>query len=263
MAEADTPISSELKKKQSVQKILKWYRKKIEICPSADESVERDPSYNSILVEELLNEPASEMSKKEKFEEILFDLYSSKCGVTEPRPSEPMGFAKDFRLLNRRRKSKVPEYFRRNRLSSFFGKFLVHPKEYLKLQKSKSVAVEKEVSESDELESFVCERIFDDGRDVSLQPSYSKFAVPYNIICLDRVREMKRKFEQQFQYEIRQLLHYTQKAHEVAMLQSHVACTTLWPPLHNRKEIERTSCMFKLSNKERKRLEYIMCNEIT
>ncbi|XP_037938431.1 uncharacterized protein LOC119671744 [Teleopsis dalmanni] len=245
------------------EKLLKWYRKKLEICPRVDNDIETSPSYTAIVVQALLDETPSEMKDKAKLEEIFQMLFDTECKVEDviveevkEIKKEPEPLLKIGNLSSYFRKIKTTNILARNRFSVKYD----HQKRTSIVQKKPEEELELWDLEADPI---ICERIFDDDRDVSRQPSFTKFVLPYSLICQMRIAKKRREFERQFQYEIKQLLRYNQSALETAMFHSHMAYTTMWPPLHNRREIEKTSQMFELSKAEQKRLNYLMNNEIT
>ncbi|XP_037816106.1 uncharacterized protein LOC119606612 [Lucilia sericata] len=102
-----------------------------------------------------------------------------------------------------------------------------------------------------------------DEKDVSLQPSFSKFQLPYIIKCRNRYNASKKLYEQRFQYEIEQLIVQQATGYEAARLNRHLCITTIWPPLHSRSEIAHTQrYFFSLTRKERQRLNWIMSTKI-
>ncbi|XP_030374750.1 uncharacterized protein LOC115624266 [Scaptodrosophila lebanonensis] len=100
----------------------------------------------------------------------------------------------------------------------------------------------------------------DDTNDAaSLQPSYSKFKIPFDIVCLDRYNGTCRKYEKQFRHEIDELINYQISAGEACHFVRIISYTTFWPPYHNLTELNTTSKYFyKLTKKEKERLGKIM-----
>ncbi|XP_014095477.1 uncharacterized protein [Bactrocera oleae] len=98
-----------------------------------------------------------------------------------------------------------------------------------------------------------------DARDLpSRDPSFTKeFFSKFN--SLMNYRETIRKYEKQFQHEISLLLGAQPTAYEVVSLQRHLSYTSLWPPLHNRRELFRSRRLFDcLTSKQRSRLHQLM-----
>ncbi|TMW47659.1 hypothetical protein DOY81_007258 [Sarcophaga bullata] len=116
-----------------------------------------------------------------------------------------------------------------------------------------------------ELMQFIEDRenAHDDDRDVSQQPSYSKFQLPYTIKCRNRYNACKKLYEQRFQHEIEHLIAQQATGYEAARLNRHLCITSIWPPLHSLSEITHTQrYFFSLTNKERQRLNWIMTTNI-
>ncbi|XP_004519807.1 uncharacterized protein LOC101451427 [Ceratitis capitata] len=81
-----------------------------------------------------------------------------------------------------------------------------------------------------------------DAKDLlSREPS---FTMAFHNNSLLSYKESARKYEKQFQYEISRLLEAQPTAYEVVSLHRHLSYTTLWPPLHNRRELARSKCLF-------------------
>ncbi|XP_050318108.1 uncharacterized protein LOC126751692 [Bactrocera neohumeralis] len=98
-----------------------------------------------------------------------------------------------------------------------------------------------------------------DARDLpSRDPSFTKeFFTKFN--SLMNYRESITKYEKQFQREISLLLEAQPTAYEVVSLQRHLSYTSLWPPLHNRRELFRSRRLFNcLTSKQKNRLHQLM-----
>ncbi|XP_036329781.1 uncharacterized protein LOC118741885 [Rhagoletis pomonella] len=99
----------------------------------------------------------------------------------------------------------------------------------------------------------------EDWRDDSRIPSYTRFSVPYHLKCRDRYHKSKKTYEQQFQYEISQIMNNLNTAYEAARFNRHLCITTLWPPMHNRSELIHTQrYYFRLKPAQRRRLNQIL-----
>ncbi|XP_067620041.1 uncharacterized protein [Eurosta solidaginis] len=99
----------------------------------------------------------------------------------------------------------------------------------------------------------------EDWRDISAHPSYTKLSIPYHMKCRERYHNCKKEYEQQFQYEINQIMNNLNTAYEAARFNRHLCITTLWPPLHNRSELAHTQrYYFQLKPAQRQRLNQIL-----
>ncbi|XP_037947845.1 uncharacterized protein LOC119682556 [Teleopsis dalmanni] len=238
--------------------LMKEYKQLPAICPKMFDMA-FDPSYTKLLetveLHEKLMQKSREGTTSPSYMTKLTDMQCmlSSSDETESKQTETSSF----------------EFNRKSRFSSLFSKV-----KFLKYRRSstkedvnyKSISKEKEVEKEEELIQFpsdICLQKFNDEADLSRNPSYSKVTMPYNLFCLNRIREQKRRYEKQFQSEIKQILEQMPNAFEMARFHSFLAYTSLWPPLHTKHEIEYTSNMFKLSPKQQSRLNYIMSNEIT
>ncbi|KAL9896448.1 uncharacterized protein ACN2A1_006827 [Glossina fuscipes fuscipes] len=72
-----------------------------------------------------------------------------------------------------------------------------------------------------------------------IEPSYTG-RKSYSLICAVRRLRNIRKFNQQFDHEIHQLIRHQQRAFDAAFLFRTLSYTSLWPPLHTVKEIDYT-----------------------
>uniref|UniRef100_A0A1A9VW87 Uncharacterized protein n=1 Tax=Glossina austeni TaxID=7395 RepID=A0A1A9VW87_GLOAU len=81
--------------------------------------------------------------------------------------------------------------------------------------------------------------IRDDGGPLIEEPSYTN-QKSYSVSCAVRRLRNLRKYNQQFDHEIHQLVQFQPKAFEAALLLRTMSYTSLWPPLHTAKEIDYT-----------------------
>ncbi|XP_058832389.1 uncharacterized protein LOC131690541 [Topomyia yanbarensis] len=99
--------------------------------------------------------------------------------------------------------------------------------------------------------------------DTVMHPSYSNFQVPYPVICRQRYHWDKLRYDKQFEYELKMLELMQNSAYDSMRFHRHVAITTLWPPLHTRKEIEFVlNNFFRLPDKQTRRLKKIMNSSV-
>ncbi|XP_055533972.1 uncharacterized protein LOC129723659 [Wyeomyia smithii] len=90
-------------------------------------------------------------------------------------------------------------------------------------------------------------------------PSYSKFQVSYSVVCRQRYHKNKLRYDKQFEHELKMLELMQNSAYDSMRFHRHMAITTLWPPLHTRKEIEYVlDKFFRLPDKQTRRLHEIM-----
>lgn len=81
-------------------------------------------------------------------------------------------------------------------------------------------------------------------------------------MCRQRYQQSKRKYEKQFLYELKLLEAMQPSAYDAMRFHRYFAITTLWPPLHTRKEIEFVlNKMFKLTPRQDKRLQELLQNQ--
>ncbi|XP_052858879.1 uncharacterized protein LOC128266417 isoform X1 [Drosophila gunungcola] len=105
---------------------------------------------------------------------------------------------------------------------------------------------------------------FDDDRDLKLEPTFSKHRIPLQIRCLERYHNSKREYAQQFKREIKLLIDNQSTAENAWQFVRTMAYTSLWPPLHTRKELkmfEKDFC--KLSPTEQRRFNKIMATDFS
>ncbi|XP_023033997.1 uncharacterized protein LOC111519200 isoform X3 [Drosophila willistoni] len=94
-------------------------------------------------------------------------------------------------------------------------------------------------------------------------PSYSKFKIPFEVICNNNYKQAVVKYNNQFCHEIDKLIENQSCAREAAYFIRVISYTTLWPPYHSVAEINRTSQkFFSLTPQEKKRFRWIMANDI-
>ncbi|KAL9700337.1 hypothetical protein quinque_003778 [Culex quinquefasciatus] len=93
----------------------------------------------------------------------------------------------------------------------------------------------------------------------SVYPDYFKFQVTYPVVCRQRYHQDKVRYDKQFHYELKMLELMQNSAYDSMRFHRHVAITTLWPPLHTKKEIEYVlDKFFRLPDKQTRRLRDIM-----
>ncbi|XP_001688792.2 uncharacterized protein LOC5667250 [Anopheles gambiae] len=93
----------------------------------------------------------------------------------------------------------------------------------------------------------------------SLHPSYTNLQPPYSAICRQRYHANNVLYEQQFNYELKMLELMQNSAYDSMRFHRHFAITTLWPPLHTRKEIEFVlDTFFRHPERQTRRLHEIM-----
>ncbi|KAH8264185.1 hypothetical protein KR038_004303 [Drosophila bunnanda] len=105
---------------------------------------------------------------------------------------------------------------------------------------------------------------FNDDRDPILEPTFSKHRIPLQIRCLERYHISKKEYAQQFKREIMLLIDNQPTAESAWQFVRTMAYTTLWPPLHTRRELkmfEKDFC--KLSPVEQRRYDRIMSINFT
>ncbi|EDV48169.1 uncharacterized protein LOC6553209 [Drosophila erecta] len=106
--------------------------------------------------------------------------------------------------------------------------------------------------------------VFDDDRDPVHEPTFSKHRIPLQIRCLERYHNSKREYAKQFKREIQLLIDNQSTAQDAWQFVRTMAYTTLWPPLHTRKELKNFEKDFcKLTPKEQKRYNKIMATNFS
>ncbi|XP_034486529.1 uncharacterized protein LOC117791010 [Drosophila innubila] len=97
---------------------------------------------------------------------------------------------------------------------------------------------------------------------VSREPSFTKFKVPFQMICQERYNSSVKRYDEQFCREINNLIDNQPTARQATYFVRVVSYTTLWPPYHNESEIIDTSRRFyALTQKERNRFHHIMSHD--
>ncbi|XP_035786311.1 uncharacterized protein LOC118463665 [Anopheles albimanus] len=95
--------------------------------------------------------------------------------------------------------------------------------------------------------------------DESLHPSYTNLQPPYATVCRQRYHASLVEYEKQFNRELKSLELMQNSAYDSMRFHRHFAITTLWPPLHTRKEIEFVlDKFFRHSERQTRRLHDIM-----
>ncbi|XP_016991154.1 uncharacterized protein LOC108053088 [Drosophila rhopaloa] len=110
----------------------------------------------------------------------------------------------------------------------------------------------------------IYQTVFFDDKDPVHEPTFSKHRIPLQIRCLERYHNSKREYAQQFKREIKLLIDNQSTAESAWQFVRTMAYTTLWPPLHTRKELkifEKDFC--KLSPTEQHRYNKIMATNFT
>ncbi|XP_016992749.3 uncharacterized protein [Drosophila takahashii] len=110
----------------------------------------------------------------------------------------------------------------------------------------------------------IYQTIFDDDRDPVHEPTFSGHRIPLQIRCLERYHSSKHEYAQQFKREIKLLIDNQPTAENAWQFVRTMAYTSLWPPLHTRKELkmfEKDFC--KLSPNEQRRYDKIMATNFT
>lgn len=78
-------------------------------------------------------------------------------------------------------------------------------------------------------------------------------------MCRERSKQVRAKYDRQFLHELQRQEAMQSSAYDAMRFHRHFAITTLWPPLHTRKEIDYVlSKFFKLSAKQERRLNELM-----
>ncbi|XP_063696999.1 uncharacterized protein LOC134828001 [Culicoides brevitarsis] len=94
--------------------------------------------------------------------------------------------------------------------------------------------------------------------DLTRYPFYEKYQMPYFMVCRQRYQDSKKKYDEQFLYELKMQEAMQPSAYDAMRFHRHFIITTLWPPLHTRKEIDMTLKMYDLDPKQKKRLRELM-----
>ncbi|KAH8281116.1 hypothetical protein KR054_011782 [Drosophila jambulina] len=105
---------------------------------------------------------------------------------------------------------------------------------------------------------------YDDSNIPHVDPSYTRFKVPMEVTCRERLMNDSIRYNRQFSNEISKLIEYQNTALEAAYFVRMMSYTTLWPPYHSKLEIERTNRSFyRLSKREEARLNIIMSRDFS
>uniref|UniRef100_A0A182IQ26 Uncharacterized protein n=1 Tax=Anopheles atroparvus TaxID=41427 RepID=A0A182IQ26_ANOAO len=93
----------------------------------------------------------------------------------------------------------------------------------------------------------------------SLNLNNSNLQPPYSTVCRQRYHANKCMYEKQFNHELKMLELMQNSAYDSMRFHRHFAITTLWPPLHTRKEIEWVlDTFFRHPERQTRRLHEIM-----
>ncbi|CAO1437352.1 unnamed protein product [Diamesa serratosioi] len=86
-----------------------------------------------------------------------------------------------------------------------------------------------------------------------------KSTIPYEQICQQRYHNSVKMHNEQFMNELKCLEAMQPTAYDQTRFHRMFAITTLWPPLHTRKEIEYTiNVLYKSSQRHMRRVEEIL-----
>ncbi|ALC47978.1 CG11286 [Drosophila busckii] len=115
-----------------------------------------------------------------------------------------------------------------------------------------------------DLEDWVLiDRIYKDSADVSEQPSYSTKKFSYELECHWRYLQMKSLYDAQFMRQLKYFIS-TKPVSEQYFTKRLLSYTTLWPPLHTKRELEYFKRnFFKLTPAREKRLEYLLKTDLS
>ncbi|KAH8369100.1 hypothetical protein KR009_000929, partial [Drosophila setifemur] len=109
----------------------------------------------------------------------------------------------------------------------------------------------------------IYQTVFDDDRDLFFEPSFRKHRIPLHILCLERYHRSKREYARQFKREMSMLIENQSTADSAWQFVRTMAYTTLWPPLHTRREVKIFSEHFcKLKPYEKRRYDKIMATNL-
>ncbi|KAG5671747.1 hypothetical protein PVAND_001927 [Polypedilum vanderplanki] len=91
--------------------------------------------------------------------------------------------------------------------------------------------------------------------------SLSQQQQQYFIVCRKRIKDIKHLQDKQFEHEIKNLEAMQQCAYDQMRFHRIFAITTLWPPLHTRKEIMWTIRKMQIeAETNQNRINFIMRN---
>lgn len=94
-------------------------------------------------------------------------------------------------------------------------------------------------------------------------PHYKNLLISSAAVCRERYKKARQKYDKQFLYELKMQEAMQYCAYDAMRFHRHFVITTLWPPLHTRKEIDYTlRKMNTLSEKQQKRLKELMSENI-
>ncbi|KAH8271401.1 hypothetical protein KR018_008654 [Drosophila ironensis] len=104
---------------------------------------------------------------------------------------------------------------------------------------------------------------FHDDNDPVLEPNFKRHKVPLEVRCLEMYLRAKHESASQFKREIQLLIDNQPNADSAWQFVRTMAYTTLWPPLHTRKELKTFETYFcKLNKEEKRRYDRIMSTNI-
>lgn len=79
------------------------------------------------------------------------------------------------------------------------------------------------------------------------------------MICRERSKQARRRYDRQFLRELEGIEATQASAYDAMRFHRHFAITTLWPPLHTRKEIDYVlGTMFRLTDRQQRRLNELL-----
>ncbi|KAH8271440.1 hypothetical protein KR018_010547 [Drosophila ironensis] len=105
---------------------------------------------------------------------------------------------------------------------------------------------------------------FHDDNDPVLEPDFKRHKIPLQVRCLEMYSQELQKYGRQFKREIQLLIDNQPNADCAWQFVRTMAYTTLWPPLHTRKELKTFETYFcKLTPKEKRRYDRIMSTNFT
>ncbi|XP_037730096.1 uncharacterized protein LOC119560626 isoform X1 [Drosophila subpulchrella] len=121
-----------------------------------------------------------------------------------------------------------------------------------------------EFDDTNDARFFTYKPLYDD-RDVRPKdPSFSKFKVPTEVSCKERMKKDTIRYNRQLNIEISKLIDYQSTALEAAYFVKMMSYTTLWPPYHSNLEIaDTTRNFYKLSKREQNRYDFIMSHDFS
>ncbi|KAH8344207.1 hypothetical protein KR084_007933 [Drosophila pseudotakahashii] len=121
-----------------------------------------------------------------------------------------------------------------------------------------------EFDDTDDARFFTYKPKYDDRDVCPRDPSFSKFKVPTEVSCKERLKKDTIRYNRQLKKEISKLIDYQNTALEAAYFVKVMSYTTLWPPYHSNQEIADTARKFyKLSKREKTRYDFIMSHDFS